>query len=90
MVNNLEHFTLNFAINNRLTWNRGNLYVLQSHLSLRQKRIHYMSVKIFNTLPKIIVDSVGDENQFTGKLKEILTHNLFYSVDEFFNYCQDL
>jgi hypothetical protein len=49
-----------------------------------------MSVKIFNSLPKFLVNSVGDEKQFTGKLKDILRHNLFYSVDELFNYCQDL
>jgi hypothetical protein len=89
MINNFEHFTFNCAIHNNLTRHRGNLHVLQSHLSLRQKGVHYMNVKIFNSLPKFLV---GDENQFTGKLKEILirVYNSFYSVDEFFNYCQDL
>jgi hypothetical protein len=45
-----------------------------------------MSEKIFNRLPKFLFDSVGDENQFTGKLKEIIirVYNSFYSVDEFF------
>lgn len=41
-------------------------------------------------MQKFLVDSAGDENQFTVKLKEILTYNLFYSVDTFFNYYQDL
>jgi hypothetical protein len=41
-------------------------------------------------MPKFLVDSVGDENQFTVKLKEILIYNTFYSIDEFFFYCQDL
>jgi hypothetical protein len=49
-----------------------------------------MSVKIFNSLPKFLVDSVGNENHFTEKFTEILIYNSFYSVDEFFNYCQDL
>jgi hypothetical protein len=41
-------------------------------------------------MPKFLVDSVGDENQFRVKLKEILIYNLFYIVDKFFKYCQDL
>jgi hypothetical protein len=49
-----------------------------------------MGVKIFNSLPRILVDLLEDETMFVGKLKEILIHNSFYSVDEFLNYCQDL
>jgi hypothetical protein len=78
MIHNLECFAFNYAIHNKLTMHRGNLHILQSHLSLRKKGNHYMSVNIFNSLPKFVV---GDENQFTGKLKEILIYNLFYSVD---------
>jgi hypothetical protein len=42
MINNLEHFTFNCAIHN-LTRHRGNLHVLQLHLSLRQKGVHYVN-----------------------------------------------
>jgi hypothetical protein len=49
-----------------------------------------MSVKFFNSLPTFLIDSVGDEKHFVGKLKEILIHNSFHSVDEFLHYCQDL
>jgi hypothetical protein len=90
MISNLEHFTFNFAIHNKSTRYRGNLHVLQTHLAIRQKGVHYMSVKIFNSLPTYVIDSVQDEKQFIGKLKEILIHNSFYSVDEFLLYCQDL
>jgi hypothetical protein len=48
-----------------------------------------MSVKIFNSLPKFLADVLENETLFIGKLKEILIHNAFYSVDEFLNYCQD-
>jgi hypothetical protein len=47
-----------------------------------------MSVKIFNSLPKFLVDLLEDETMFVERLKEILIHNAFYSVDEFLNYCQ--
>jgi hypothetical protein len=54
---------------------------------MKIKGVNYMSVNIFSSLPKFLVDMVGDENQFTGKLKEILIYNLFYSVNELvFNY----
>jgi hypothetical protein len=46
-----------------------------------------MSVKIFNSLPKFLVDLLEDETMFVERLKEILIHNAFYSVDEFLN-CQ--
>jgi hypothetical protein len=81
MINNLEHFTFNCASHNKLTRHRGNLHVLQSHLSLTEKGVHYMSVKTFKTSPEFLVGSVGDENQFRGKLKEILLFNSFYSVE---------
>jgi hypothetical protein len=35
--NNLELCTFNCTVHNKLTRNRGNLHVLQSHLSIRQK-----------------------------------------------------
>jgi hypothetical protein len=47
-----------------------------------------MSVKIFKSLPKFLVDLLEVETMFVERLKEILIHNAFYSVDEFFNYCQ--
>ena len=45
MRSNLEHFTFNCAIHNKSTRHRGNLHVLQSHLTIRQKGVYYMSVK---------------------------------------------
>jgi hypothetical protein len=35
--NNLELFTFSCTVHKKLTKNRGNLHVLQSHLSIRQK-----------------------------------------------------
>jgi hypothetical protein len=37
---------------------------------------------------KFLVDLLEDETVFVERLKEILMHNAFYSVDEFLNYCQ--
>jgi hypothetical protein len=62
------------------------LFITPQHV--RQKGVHYMSVKIFNSLPKFLVDLREDETMFVERLKEIFIHNAFYSVDEFSNYCQ--
>ena len=89
MRNNLELFTFNCVVHNKLTRNRGNLRIPQAHLPNRQNGVYYMSVKIFNSLPKILVDVLENDTLFIGKLKEILIHSAFYSADEFLNYCQD-
>jgi hypothetical protein len=78
MRNNLELFTFNCVVHDKLTRNRGNLHVPQSHLSNRQKGVHYMSVKNFNSLPKFLADLLMDETLFVGKLKEIIIPDAFY------------
>ena len=37
-------------------------------MSLYQRDIYYASVKIFNQLPKYVVDSTENKKQFIGKL----------------------
>jgi hypothetical protein len=39
MANNLEYFTFNYTIHNKLTRHGRNLHVLQSHLAMRQKGV---------------------------------------------------
>jgi hypothetical protein len=90
MINNLGHFTFNYAVYNKSTWHGWNLHDPQSHLAMRQKGVYYMGVKSCNSLPDYWTDLVHDKKQFIGKIKEILTHNPFYSVDEFLLHCQDL
>jgi hypothetical protein len=64
MINNLGHFTFNCAIHKKSTRHRRNLPVLQAHLAMRQKGVHYMSVKIFNSLSAYLIHLVQDEKQF--------------------------
>jgi hypothetical protein len=86
----LEHFTFNCAIHDQATRHRGNLNLLQSHLLLRQKGVHYLSINIFNSLPTYVRYLVQDGKQFIGKLKGNVINNSFYSVDEIWLYSQDL
>jgi hypothetical protein len=75
---------------NKSTRHGRNLHVPQSHLAMRQKRIYYMSIQIFNSLPNYLIDLVHDKKQFMEEIKDILIHNPSYTVDEFLSICQDL
>jgi len=44
------------------------LPVPETNLSLCQRGIYYASVKIYNQLPKYVVDSTENKKQFIGKL----------------------
>jgi hypothetical protein len=76
--NNLELFAFNCVVYNKLTRNRENLHVLESHLAIRQKDVYYVSANIFNSFPRFLLDLPEDETIFVGKLREILIHNSFF------------
>jgi hypothetical protein len=62
MINNLENFTFNYSIYKRPTRHERNLHVPQSHLAMRQKGVHCISIKIFSSLPDYLIDLVHDKN----------------------------
>jgi hypothetical protein len=89
MINNREHFTFNYSFYKRSTRYGRNLHVLQSHLVVRQKVVHCMSIKIFNSQPDYLIDLVHDKIQFIKEIKDVLIHNLSYTVDECLLFCRD-
>jgi len=50
-----------------------------------QKGVHYSGIKINNHLPLAIKDLSDDKNKFKLALKKYLSHNSFYSLEEYFN-----
>jgi hypothetical protein len=56
---------------------------------MRQKGVHCMSIKIFNSLPDYLSDLVYDKKQFIKEIRDVLVHNPSYTVDEFLLFCQD-
>jgi hypothetical protein len=48
-----------------------------------------MSIKIFNSLPDYLTDLVYDKKQFIKEIRDVLIHNLSYTVDEFLLFCRD-
>jgi hypothetical protein len=89
MINNLEYFTFNYSIHERVTRCGRNLHILQSHLTMRKKWVHCMSIKIFNSLPDYLIDLVHDRKLFLKELKDVLIYNPSYTVDEFLLFCRD-
>ena len=49
------------------------------------KRCLLCERKIFNKVPKCIVDFVENKKQFIGKQKNFLLGQSFYSINEFLN-----
>jgi hypothetical protein len=47
--------------------------------------VHYMGVKLYNSLPSNIKAEIYNANSFKLLLKKFLFENSFYSLEEFFN-----
>jgi hypothetical protein len=56
---------------------------------MRQKGVHRMSIKIFNSLPDYLIDLAHDRKLFLKELEDVLIHNPSYTVDEFLLFCPD-
>ena len=55
-------------------------------LTLFQKRVHYMAIKVFNTLPNYIKEMPNNSREFETNLKRFLHAHSFYSIDEYIQY----
>jgi hypothetical protein len=61
------------------------MYVPTANLTMYQKGVYYLGIKIYNHLPTAIKELSGDKNKFKLVLKRYLLHNSFYSLEEYFN-----
>jgi hypothetical protein len=55
-------------------------------LSLYQRETYSMGIKVFNHLPLQIKERAYDAEYFKKDFKGFLYSNLFYTLDEYFNY----
>ena len=72
VINNREHFERNSQRHNRDIRNNLDLHYPRSHLSLYQKGLHYIGIKVFNRLPASIKQLSNDVKQFKKALREFL------------------
>jgi hypothetical protein len=57
-----------------------------SHLPTYQRGIHYMGIKIFNSLPQSIKEVSSNVGKFENCLKRFLHTHSFYSIAEYFQH----
>jgi hypothetical protein len=88
VVDNMDQYYFVSDIHNRNTRQilDLNLYQPQTHLSLYQKGLYYMGVKLFNYLPLNLKKLYKDVKRFKLELKEFLSHHSFYTLDEYIEY----
>jgi len=86
VVNNTNYFTSNSDKRFKSTRQSLNFYQPNTNLTLFQKGVHYMGIKVFNTLPHYIKEISNNSREFETNLKRFLHAQPFYSIDEYFQY----
>jgi hypothetical protein len=86
VVKNKNLFTLNSENHTKSTRQFNNFYHPITKLTIYQRGVHYMGIKIFNTLPPYIKDISINVNKFEICLKQFLHIHSFYSIKEYFQH----
>jgi len=86
VVNNTNYFTSNSDKRFKSTRQSLNFYQPIANLTLFQKGVHYMGIKVFNTLPHHIKEMSNSSGEFETNLKRFLHAHSFYLIDEYFQY----
>lgn len=84
VVENRQHFEVNTEIHKINTRTKSDLHYPLTHLTIFQKGIHYVGIKIFNNLPAELKELFQDIKQFKLKLKSYLHFYSFYTLEEYF------
>jgi hypothetical protein len=82
---NQDMFTSNIEVHNIKTRNKLKLHKPISNLTLYQKGVYYMCIRIFNKLPEHITNLVGNKRTFISTLRQGLVSQPLYSLEEFLN-----
>jgi len=86
VVNNTNYFISNSDKRFKSTRQSLNFYQTITNLTVFQKGVHYMGIKVFNTLPHYIKEMSNSCREFEINLKSFLHAHSFYSIDEYFQY----
>jgi len=92
VVKNKHLFTLNSentntkSIHTKSTRQFNNFDHPITNLTVYQRGVHYMGIKIFNNLPPYIKDISNNVKKFEICLKRFLHIHSFYSIEEYFQH----
>jgi len=82
---NQEKFTSNIKGHIINTRNKLKLHKPISNLTLYQRGVYYMSIRVFTKLPDCIAKLVENKKSFISTLRQYLVSKSFYSLEEFLN-----
>ena len=85
VLQNKERFTLNIEVHNFNTRNKLKLHKPISSLTLYQKGVYNMGIRIFKKLPEHIPNLARNKKIFITTLRQYLVSKSLYSLDEFLN-----
>lgn len=85
LLQNREMFASNIEIHSINTRNNLKLHKPISNLTICQRGVYNMCIRIFNKLPTHIANLVGSKRTFIFTLRKYLVDKSLYSVEEFFN-----
>jgi hypothetical protein len=83
VVNNKDQFKSNSEIYGRNTRHNNNLHYPTCNLTVFQKAVYYLGIKVFNSLPSSIRNLAHDVKHFKIVLRRLLLLNSFYSLEEY-------
>jgi hypothetical protein len=86
IVKNRPLFNTNSDLHNFRTRISHDLHPSTANLTLFQKGVRYLGVKIYNHLPSALKQLSNDVHKFKTALRGFLLANPFYSLEENFNW----
>jgi hypothetical protein len=85
LLQHQEMYTPNTEVHNINTRNKLKLHKPINNLTLYQKGVYYMCIRIFNKLPEYTANKVENKKIFISTLSQYLISKSFYSTKEFLN-----
>ena len=85
VLQNKERFTPNIDVHNFNTRSKLKLHKPVSSLTLYQKGVYNMSIRIFNKLPEYIINLAGNKKFLLSTLRQYIVSKSLYSLEEFLN-----
>jgi hypothetical protein len=89
-INNKYLFNTNNEIHKYKTRSLNNLHLPAVNLTKCNKGAYISGIKVFNHLPQAIKMLVTDERSFKSAMKRFLYHHSFYSMNEYYQFNEDI
>jgi hypothetical protein len=85
VVKNKDQFKLNSDLYSRNTRYNNKFHYPTCKLTVFQKGVYYVGIKVFNWLPPNVRNLAQDGKHFKTVLRRFLLSNSFYSLEEYFD-----